>query len=582
MQKRLEKKAKSFQQHDVESQNNVAAESEKDISQDCDAVPQNEGTGEVQYEIKSPYYDNKFLSWFLFPVLDPVFVISDRCAQGIVAPIFITLIFSFCVLMVFIPNIDDSLAKGDDEIQNIDSGNTAWMIVSTGLVLLMTPGLAFFYGGMVSYKNIISTLMQSFISMGIVTILWLTVGFSLAFGDSISGIIGNPSTYFLFTNVTLAPLDIFSPTIPFALYSMFQLSFAIITPALITGALAERMNFMAWMAIIPLWIIFVYCPLCHATWHPDGFLNRWGVLDFAGGTVVHMSSGFAGLVGSFVLGKRHKEEDSELGFQANLPFMMLGTALLWFGWFGFNGGSAVASNSSAVQAVLTTQVAAASAMTVWVLIDYTRGFKIGALNACCGAVVGLVVITPAAGFVSIGSAMLLGAIGACGCNLAVECMKESETDDALDAFGCHGVGGALGIFLTGCFAQKELGGADGLIFGGHDLFWKHCIVLVLVPIPVMVLTWLIMRFVGLFLPLRVSIIEERVGLDVAAHGEEAPLARFIHASSGNLSYYESLRDTSSPNRRSIGRRTPTTTTEISDGGERKPITHVPSEGAFEF
>ncbi len=288
----------------------------------------------------------------------------------------------------------------------LDTGDTAWMLAATGLVLLMTPGLGFFYGGMVGKKNVISTVLQSFMAMVIVTVLWVVIGFGLCFGPSIGGLIGNPLPNLFFQGVSDKTAWELAPTIPLILFALFQAKFAIITPALITGAFAERVRFWAYLLFMVLFILFVYAPLCHMTWHPDGLFFKWGVLDFAGGTVVHMSAGWAALAGAIFLGKRKIQKANP----ARITYVLLGTGLLWFGWFGFNAGSAVGSGSLAAQALGTTTVAAASAAMGWVFLDKILGHKLSAMGACIGAVVGLVAITPAAGFVSIPSALAIGLI----------------------------------------------------------------------------------------------------------------------------------------------------------------------------
>lgn len=285
----------------------------------------------------------------------------------------------------------------------INNADTAWMLIASALVFLMTPGLAFFYGGMVRYKNLVSTLIQSFITLGIISVIWVLIGFSLAFGDSLGGFIGNPASFFMFNNVGLQPNPAFSATIPFALFAVFQLKFAIITPALITGGVAERIRFSSLMVFIVFFSIFIYAPLAHWTWHPEGFLRKWGVLDFAGGTVVHISAGFAALSGAIFLKKR---KDGGTDNPTNIPYILLGTGLLWFGWFGFNAGSALAANELAVKAFLNTNLASATAMVTWMLTDGARGKKRSVVGAAVGAVVGLVAITPSAGFVTVGRVFL--------------------------------------------------------------------------------------------------------------------------------------------------------------------------------
>ena len=351
-----------------------------------------------------------------------------------------------------------------------DTGDTAWLIVATALVLLMTPGLGFFYGGMVGKKNVISTVLQSFIAMLIVTVLWVIVGFGLSFGPTIGGFIGNPSSNLFFQNVGTTSAWSLAPTIPLLLFALFQAKFAIITPALITGAFAERVRFWAYMLFMVLFILFVYAPIAHMTWHPDGIFFKMGVLDFAGGTVVHMSAGWAALAGAIFLGKRKVQKANP----ARITYVLLGTGLLWFGWFGFNAGSALGANGLAVQALGTTTVAAAAAGMAWVFLDKILGHKLSAMGACIGAVVGLVAITPAAGYVSIPSAIFIGVFAAIVSNVVVSKFPKGKIDDALDVFACHGVGGMTGMLLTGVFASKAInpavGDNQGLIFGSTTLF----------------------------------------------------------------------------------------------------------------
>ena len=337
-----------------------------------------------------------------------------------------------------------------------NAADIAWMLTASSLVLLMTPGLSFFYGGMVSKKNIISTMLQSFIALGVITVLFIVVGFSLCFGDSFGGIIGNPFTYFMFNGVGLNINAALAPSIPLLLFATFQLKFAIITPALITGSFAERVRFKAYLLFICVFSIFIYCPLAHWTWHPDGFLRQWGILDFAGGTVVHMSAGYAALAGAILLGQRSSFGDNKHQEPANIPYVLLGTGMLWFGWFGFNAGSSLGANTTAVLAFTTTMVASAAAMLAWIFFDAVRGKKISAMGACIGAVVGLVAITPAAGFVTIPHALFIGFAASIISNLAVRAKNKSNLDDTLDVFPCHGVGGIVGMILTGVFA-KEVG-----------------------------------------------------------------------------------------------------------------------------
>ena len=393
----------------------------------------------------------------------------------------------------------------------IDSGDTAWMIVASAFVLLMTPGLSFFYGGMVSKKNIISTMLQSFIALGVISILWVLVGFSLAFGDSIGGIIGNPLTYFAFNNVGLEPNSDFSSTIPFLLFALFQLKFAIITPALITGSFAGRVRFRSYIFFMVLFSLLIYSPLAHMTWHPDGLFRNWGILDFAGGTVVHMSAGFAALAGAIFLGKRKKIIENP----ANVPYVILGTGLLWFGWFGFNAGSALGANSDAVIAFANTNIASATAMITWIFYERMLGRKMSAVGACIGAVVGLVAITPAAGFVNIGKSMFIGFIAAIISNYAIHLKNKTNVDDTLDVFPSHGVGGIVGMLLTAVFAKQV-----GLIYGQTDTFLYHLLGLVLVSVYCFFGSYLLYMFVDRVLTMRVREDQEERGLDLSQHGEK--------------------------------------------------------------
>jgi len=396
----------------------------------------------------------------------------------------------------------------------------AWMLTASGLVLLMTPGLSFFYGGMVSKKNIISTMLQSFIAMGVITMLYVFVGFSLCFGDSFHGLIGNPMTFFMFRNVNLNTNAVLAPTIPLLLFALFQLKFAIITPALITGSFAERVKFNAYLLFICLFSIFIYCPLAHWTWHPDGFLRKLGVLDFAGGTVVHMSAGYAALAGAIILGRRTSAGSNVHQEPANIPYVILGTGMLWFGWFGFNAGSSLAANATAVLAFATTMVASASAMLAWIFFDAVRGKKVSAMGACIGAVVGLVAITPAAGYVTVPHAMFIGFVASIISNLAVTTKNKSKIDDTLDVFPCHGVGGITGMILTGVFAKDS-----GLYYGHTQTFLYHMLALLIVSVFTFGGSYILYKITELVVPLRVSLQDEIDGLDYTQHGETYKLKK---------------------------------------------------------
>ena len=429
----------------------------------------------------------------------------------------------FSILVVFIAFFNNEI---DIEIDtsNINSGDTAWMIIASAFVLLMTPGLAFFYGGMVNKKNIISTMLQSFIALGIISVFWIFIGFSLSFGDSIYGlgIIGDPLQYLNFKGVLSK-----NENIPFLLFAIFQLKFAVITPALVSGSFAERIRFRSYILFMVLFCLFIYCPLAHMTWASDGLFANFGdilgwegyqglhVLDFAGGTVVHMSAGIAALCGAFFLGKRRKEfSDSEDIKPANIPFVILGTSLLWFGWFGFNAGSSLGANIDAVIAFANTNIASATSMITWVFYDRFLNRKISAIGACLGAIVGLVAITPAAGFVTIGHSAFIGFTAAIISNIVMTTMKKSKIDDTLDVFASHGVGGITGMILTSVFANKV-----GLIYGNHETFILHIIALIIVVLFVSIGSYLLYYVIDIILPLRVREDQEKRGLDLSQHGE---------------------------------------------------------------
>ncbi|WP_445714654.1 ammonium transporter [Flavobacterium sp.] len=404
----------------------------------------------------------------------------------------------------------------------INYADVAWLLTSSSFVLLMTPGLSFFYGGMVGKKNVISTMLQSFISLGVVSILWVVVGFSLSFGESIGfeiggkhyGIIGNPFDFMFFDNVGSLPHKQLAGTIPFVLFALFQMKFAVITPAIITGSFAERVRFIGYLFFICLFTLFIYTPLCHMVWHPSGLLGAYfGVKDFAGGTVVHMSAGFAALAGVLVLGKRKNSEH----IPTNIPFVLLGTGMLWFGWFGFNAGSALAANGTAAMAFATTTVASASAMLTWIFFDRINGRKASALGACIGAVVGLVAITPAAGFISIPKSIFFGFITAIVSNKMLYWNKLKEIDDTLDVFACHGVGGIMGMILTAIFAEGE---NASLLHGGWSVFGHHMMALILVAFFTFFGSILLYKVANWFIPLRVSEDSERIGLDLSQHNEK--------------------------------------------------------------
>ena len=398
-------------------------------------------------------------------------------------------------------------------MEALNQADTAWLMVSCALVMLMTPGLALFYGGMVGSRNVLSSFMHSFIALGIITLQWVVIGYSLAFGtDTGWGFIGG--TEFAFLNgVGLEPQE--GSTIPHLLFMAFQMMFAIITPALISGAIAERMKFTAYLVFIVLWATLVYDPICHWVWGPDGWLGARGALDFAGGTVVHLSSGVAALICALVIGRR-----SRPGPPHNLTLTLLGAGMLWFGWFGFNAGSALASNDNAALALVNTHLAAGAAAFAWAVSEWLKQGKPTALGVASGLVAGLVVITPAAGFVGPMSAVIMGLVAGPICYGAVMLKGRLGYDDALDAFGIHGVGGALGAVLTGVFAAAVWGGTDGLIAGNSDLFTENIIGVFAAAAYSVAVTFVLLKVIDVTIGLRVSGDEESEGLDANLHGEE--------------------------------------------------------------
>jgi Amt family ammonium transporter len=398
-------------------------------------------------------------------------------------------------------------------MEALNQADTAWLMVSCALVMLMTPGLALFYGGMVGSRNVLSSFMHSFIALGIITLQWVVIGYSLAFGSDVGGgFIGGFEFAFL-NGVGLEPQE--GSTIPHSLFMAFQMMFAIITPALISGAIAERMKFSAYLVFIVLWATLVYDPICHWVWGPDGWLGARGALDFAGGTVVHLSSGAAALVCAIVLGRRKRP-----GPPHNLTLTLLGAGMLWFGWFGFNAGSALAANDNAALALVNTHVAAGAAAFAWAIAEWIKQGKPTALGVASGLVAGLVVITPAAGFVGPMSAVLMGLIAGPVCYGAVMLKGKVGYDDALDAFGIHGVGGALGAVLTGVFAAAVWGGTDGLIAGNSELFIENIIGVLAAAAYSAIVTIVLLKVIDATIGLRVSNDEESEGLDTNLHGEE--------------------------------------------------------------
>jgi Amt family ammonium transporter len=404
-------------------------------------------------------------------------------------------------------------------VYETSGADIAWMLTATALVLIMTPGLAFFYGGMVNKKNVLSTMLQSFISMALITILWVVVGFSLAFGESYQGIVGNPFSFALMRGVMEHRPWQLAPTIPFLLFAFYQLKFAIITPALISGTFAGRIKFTSYLLFISLFCIFIYCPLAHATWHPEGILYKYGLLDFSGVTVVHMRAGWAALASAIYLRKRNDPVHNP----ARISYVILGTGLLWFGWFGFNAGSAFGANNIAVIALATTTTASAGAAFTWIIFDLFRNRKPSAMGTCIGAVVGLVAITPAAGYISIEHSLIIGIVSSIISNPAVEWRTKTSIDDTLDVFPCHGVGGMVGFMLTAVFASQAINPANttgnGLFFGESHLFIVHLITMLVVSALVFAGTFILLKFTDMISPLRIDEVQEEAGLDISQHGE---------------------------------------------------------------
>lgn len=400
-----------------------------------------------------------------------------------------------------------------------DTGNTAWLLLSAALVMLMTPGLAFFYGGMVHRKNVVSTLLQNYVALAVVGIAWVVIGYSLVFTESSSFIGGT-------ANMMLKGLtDTFygETGIPNLAFVAFQMMFAIITPALITGAFAERVNFKAWVFIMLAWSLLVYVPVAHWVWGPDGWILKKGGLDFAGGLVVHITAGMSALACGFLFGRRSTKNASQPN---DVPMVMLGAALLWFGWFGFNAGSAITSGSLAAYAFMNTFLGAAAAFLVWMVLDWTVHGKPTAVGSSIGIVVGLVAITPAAGFVTISSALIIGAVAAIVCFFVAKWVKNiTHLDDSLDVFACHGVGGICGAIMTGLYADKTVNSAvsvQGLLVSGEsELFMANLSGVIAVAIFSFVATYVIVKLVGIFVPIRVGTDAEGHGLDTSQHGEYA-------------------------------------------------------------
>jgi Amt family ammonium transporter len=411
----------------------------------------------------------------------------------------------------------------------INGGDTAWVLTATALVMLMTPGLALFYGGLVRRKNVLSILMQCMFILGLVSVTWVLVGYTLAFGKDgvsftlpngwqISGIIGNLDNIGL-KGVGVAPGP-YAATIPSTAFALFQMMFAIITPALIIGAFAERKRFKAFVLFALLWSLFVYSPICHWVWGDNGWLRNMGVLDYAGGTVVHISSGVAALVAALVLGPRVRRE-SERFEPHDVRLTVIGAGILWFGWFGFNGGSALAADGHAVNAVLVTNTAAGMGALTWLTMSWLHKGSPSVIGAVSGAIAGEVGITPASGFVDPSSAIVIGFIAGAVCYGAILLRERLKVDDALDVWAVHGVGGTLGIFLTGVFATTAVSASKGLIEGNPGQVWTQLVAIAAVWAFSAVATFVILKVVDLAVGLRVEEAEEEAGLDASQHGEVA-------------------------------------------------------------
>ncbi len=403
----------------------------------------------------------------------------------------------------------------------IQGGDTAFVLIAAALVFLMTPGLALFYGGMVRSKNVLGTIMQSFIIISVVSLEWIYVGYSMSFGPDVGGLIGNLSWMGL-KGVGAAPNPDYGPTIPQTVFMIYQCMFAVITPALITGAFAERMRFGPFLLFSLLWTIVVYNPVCHWVWGAGGWLKAKGVLDFAGGLVVHLTSGAAALAAALVLGRR-KGYGKENFLPHNLPMTLLGAGILWFGWFGFNAGSALAANAVAGTAFVSTHLAGMSGMAMWVLLEWVHRGRPTTLGAASGAIAGLATVTPAAGFVSPNSAVIIGLLAGVCCYMAVNAKGKFGYDDSLDVVGIHGVGGLLGTLCLGLFATKAVnpGGADGLFAGNPGFFGVQALAVSIVAVYAFVVSWVLLKLVDVLVGLRLPREKEIEGLDLSEHSETA-------------------------------------------------------------
>ncbi len=416
-----------------------------------------------------------------------------------------------------------------------NAGDISWVTTATALVMLMTPALGFFYAGLVRRKNLVSTLIQCLIIFAVVSVIWALWDYSLVFGPSIGGIIGNLSLVGL-NNITISQINpLLAPKVPELLFFAFQLKFAAITPALIIGACAERVKFRSLLIFIVLWSTLIYAPIAHWVWNPDGWLRAFGAIDFAGGIVVHIAAGVSALAAALVLGKRRgcvfwkdelqsldKKHSTTESKPSNIPYVILGAGLLWFGWFGFNGGSALAGNELAVSAIVTTNLAAAAAAVSWMLLDWLRKGKPSAVGISIGAVVGLVAITPAAGYVTVSAALIIGLTAGVISNLVSSWrLARTRIDDTLDVFACHGVGGIWGSIATGLFATAAVNGVNGLLYGNISQLGSQLLAVAVVAPFAFFGSYALLKVINVFSPLRVSPEEEDTGLDMSQHGEEA-------------------------------------------------------------
>jgi Amt family ammonium transporter len=421
------------------------------------------------------------------------------------------------------------------EMMDLAAGDISWVMTATALVMLMTPALGFFYAGLVRKKNLVSTLIQCLVIFAVVSVVWALWGYSLVFAPSVGGLIGNLSLAGL-NNLSISHVNpALAPAVPELLFFAFQLKFAAITPALIIGACAERIKFRSLLIFIVLWLTLIYAPIAHWVWNPDGWLRGIGAIDFAGGIVVHVSAGLSALAAALVLGKRRgcvfwKDElkalDKKGGANeskpSNIPYVILGAGLLWFGWFGFNGGSALAANDLAVSAIVTTNLAAAASAVSWMVLDWVRKGKPSAVGISIGAVVGLVAITPAAGYVTVTAALVIGLSAGLISNLVASWrLARTRIDDTLDVFACHGVGGIWGSIVTGLFAAGAVNGVNGLLYGNAGQLVSQLIAVSVVAPFAFFGSYALLKVINVFSPLRVSPEEEDTGLDISQHGEEA-------------------------------------------------------------